>query len=186
MNENVKQYHEEVYILKIHKVGTLFMMIILVLTFVPALYLSFVKGYHPGWEVIGVAFVAMVGLEIMVWIMEPLVYFPLLGVTGSYLAFVTGNVTNVRIPSSIAAQNAIQAENGTERSEVAGVYGMIGSVFVNFFFLFIVVFFGIYILEIIPEFITDTFKYIVPCLFGGILSTFVLRVIPKKKQSEEE
>lgn len=88
-------YNKE-YLPKVHRFGTASMLLILVLSFLPALFFSFVLGFHPGWGVVGQAAISMVGIEIFTWLLEPTLYFPMIGVTGSYISFVAGNITNMR------------------------------------------------------------------------------------------
>ena len=63
--------YEKEYLPKVHKYGTATMLLILVLSFMPAVYFSFFKGMHPGWEVIAKAAATMIGLEVFTWILEP-------------------------------------------------------------------------------------------------------------------
>ena len=175
VNENDVIYQTE-YLPKVHRYGTLFMMILLVASFLPALYFSFVKGSFPSWSVILTAGAAQVGIEIFTWILEPALYFPMIGITGSYISFVAGNITQMRIPAATAAQNAIGAELGTRRSEFAGVIGIVSSVIINFIILITVVLFGNYIISILPQAVLDALGYAMPSVFGAMLLTFVVRL----------
>ncbi|MEG0109916.1 MAG: hypothetical protein RR675_02275, partial [Oscillospiraceae bacterium] len=83
--------YQKEYLPKVHKYGTFTMLLILVLSFLPALYFSFFHGMHPGWDVILKAAATMIGLEVFTWILEPALYVPMIGITGSYISFVAGN-----------------------------------------------------------------------------------------------
>ena len=175
INENDVIYQKE-YLPKVHRYGTLFMMVLLVASFLPALYFSFVKGNFPGWSVILAAGAAQVGIEIFTWILEPALYFPMIGITGSYISFVAGNITQMRIPAATAAQNAVGAEIGTRKSEFAGVIGIVSSVIVNFIILITVVLFGNIIISVLPSAVLDALNYAMPSVFGAMLLTFVVRL----------
>ena len=168
--------YQKEYLPKVHRFGTATMLLILVLSFLPALYFSFVQGLHPGWSIIAKAAAAMIGMEIFTWILEPTLYFPMIGITGSYISFVAGNITNMRIPAATAAQTAVGAKVGTRKAEFAGVIGIISSVVVNFIVLAIVIFFGGYIISILPEAVREALNYALPSVYGALLVTFIARL----------
>lgn len=182
MEENVKQTapqqetYEKEYLPKVHKIGTVSMLLILVLSFLPALYFSFFKGLNPGLAIIAKAAVTMIGLEIFTWILEPTLYFPMIGITGSYISFVAGNITNMRIPAATAAQTAVDAKLGTRKAEFSGVLGIIASVVVNFILLIIVVAFGSFIISLLPQAVSEALNYALPSVYGALLVTFIARL----------
>lgn len=168
-------YNKE-YLPRVHRFGTATMLLILVLSFLPALYFSFFEGLHPGWSVIAKAAATMIGMEIFTWILEPTLYFPMIGITGSYISFVAGNITNMRIPAATAAQTAVGAKMGTRKAEFAGVIGIVASVVVNFIVLAIVILFGSYIISILPEAVSNSLNYALPSVYGALLVTFIARL----------
>lgn len=174
-NEIEKQYQEN-YIAHIHRIGTVTMIILLIVSFLPAIYVSYVKGFHLGWSVIASAFAALVGINIFQWILEPVLYFPMLGITGTYIGFVAGNITPMRIPAAVAAQNATDSRPGTKKAEFAGVIGVVASVMVNFVVLGIVVVFGTYLIEILPQAVDDALQYALPGVYGALLISFIARL----------
>ena len=168
--------YEKEYVPKVHKFGTATMLIILVLSFLPALYFSFVMGYHPGWGIIAQGAITMVGIEIFTWILEPTLYFPMIGITGAYISFVAGNITNMRIPAATAAQTAVDAKLGTRKNEFAGVVGIVASVVVNFIVLIAVILFGNFIISVLPQGVLDALAYALPSVYGALLVTFIARL----------
>lgn len=168
--------YQQEYLPKVHRFGTATMLLILVLSFMPALYFSFFKGLHPGWSVIAKAAVTMIGMEVFTWILEPTLYFPMIGITGSYISFVAGNITSMRIPAAMAAQTAVGAKMGTRRAEFAGVIGIVTSVVVNFIVLAIVISFGSYIISVLPEAVVGALNYALPSVYGALLVTFIARL----------
>lgn len=160
---------QQKYIKNLHRVGTITMMILLVLTFCPALYVFIVLGEFPGVTALATTMVTLIGQFCVGWIMEPVMYFPMIGVAGSYICFTAGNITNMRIPCALAAQNAVGAKSGTPEGDAASVYGMVGSVVVNFIALGIVILGGNYVLSILPESIKAAFDYAMPALYGALV-----------------
>ena len=170
------ELYQKEYLPKVHRFGTATMLLVLVLSFLPAVYFSFFEGLHPGWSVVLKAAATMIGMEIFTWILEPALYFPMIGITGSYISFVAGNITNMRIPAATAAQTAVKAELGTRQAEFAGVIGIVASVVVNFIVLGVVILFGSYIISILPQAVSNALNYALPSVYGALLITFVARL----------
>lgn len=160
---------QEAYTKGLHRIGTITMMVVLVLTFCPALYVFIVLGQFPGTAALAGTLAALAGQEIATWIMEPVLYFPMIGVAGAYICFTAGNITNMRIPCALAAQNAVGAKTGTPKGDAASVFGMVGSVLVNFLALGVVILFGNYLLSILPEIIKAALDYAVAAVFGALI-----------------
>lgn len=81
------------------------------------MYLSFVLGFHPGWATILSGFSAYAAVVAVVWVIEPISYYPVLGISGTYLAFLTGNIGNMCLPSASIAQSVVGAEPGTKKEK---------------------------------------------------------------------
>ena len=176
----------QAYTKNLHRIGTTCMMVLLVLTFLPCLYIFFVLGAFPGWAPLAGTFAALCGQEVMTWIMEPVMYFPMIGVAGSYICFTAGNITNMRIPCALAAQAAVGATTGTPKGDAASVFGMVGSVIVNFVALGIVILFGNWLLSILPEGVKAAFNYAMPAVFGSLIAVIFNMFGGKQKAEPKE
>ena len=176
----------QAYTKNLHRIGTTCMMVLLVLTFLPALYVFVVLGAFPGWGPLAGTFAALVGQEVMTWIMEPVMYFPMIGVAGSYICFTAGNITNMRIPCALAAQAAVGATTGTPKGDAASVFGMVGSVIVNFVALGVVILFGNWLLSVLPEGVKAAFNYAMPAVFGSLIAVIFNMFGGKKKAEPKE
>ena len=49
---------------------------------------------------------------------EYLIYVPMLGAGGSYLAFITGNLINMKIPCAMNARDIVEAKASTPENEI--------------------------------------------------------------------
>ena len=165
----------EDYYNQIHFWGRLTIWLVIVLSIMLPLYLSFVLGYHPGWGPIITAYLAFAALMGLAWAMEPVLYYPTLGVSGTYLAFLTGNISNMCLPSAAAAQNSIGAEPGTKKGEITATLGIGAASIVNIAILIPIIFAGSYLLSILPESAQAMLQYILPAIFGGILGQFSIK-----------
>ncbi|MBR4991624.1 MAG: hypothetical protein IKY86_01375 [Clostridia bacterium] len=118
MNELEKKSLFEIYNQRTHLFGRVACIITLVLLlgapFVMGLYL----GAMPDLGAVARGFLAC-GLVWMVsCVAEYLIYTPMLGAGGSYLAFITGNLINMKIPCAMNARDMVDAKTGTPENEI--------------------------------------------------------------------
>ena len=178
--------NQNAYFKKIHLIGTVSMWTLLVVTFTPAIYVFLAKDAFPGWGVLAQIAGTMVAKGVTFWILEPTMYFPLVGIAGLYLSFTAGNCLSMRVPCSLAAQNAVNAENGTPRGDAIGLFGMISSVVVNLVVLMVVIFMGDVLLNMLPENIRLAFNYAMPAVYGSMIVMFLGSTMKKKKKPEDK
>ena len=128
---NDKQKFMEEFNSKLHRLGK----ITLVLSVIFLIALPFVVGAAFGVTPNLKAFIsgfAKVGvIYIPVAIVEFLVYTPMLGVGGSYLSFITGNVTNMKIPCVMNSKEIAGTTDGTPEHEVISTISVATSAIVT-------------------------------------------------------
>lgn len=128
---------------------------------------------------------AKVGIiYIPVAIVEFLVYAPMLGVGGSYLSFITGNVTNMKIPCVMNAKDIAGTKAGTPEDEIISTISVATSAITTT----LVIVAGVVLLVPLQpvlqsETLLPAFNNVVPALFGALgLKYFVkspkIAVIP--------
>ncbi|WP_209121220.1 small-conductance mechanosensitive channel [Alkalihalobacillus sp. BA299] len=155
--------------------GRLTLWLVVLASLIPPLFFSFVLGYHPGWgAVIGglIGYAAFVGI---MWFLEPITYYPILGRSGTYLSFLTGNIANMCLPCSASSQEAIGAEPGSKKAEVAGTLGIAVASLTNILIIITVVLSGSFILTIIPQPVESAMQFILPAIFGSVLGQFAYK-----------
>ncbi|MGI8384083.1 small-conductance mechanosensitive channel [Robertmurraya sp. P23] len=155
--------------------GRLTLWTLILLSFVPPLYFSFVLGYHPGWSAILGGLVGYAAFVGVMWFLEPITYYPILGKSGTYIAFLTGNIANMCLPCSASAQEAVGAEPGTKKAEIAGTLGIATASLTNIIVVILSVLGGTFLLSIIPQPVEDALKFILPAIFGGVLGQFAMK-----------
>ncbi|NMB19340.1 MAG: hypothetical protein GX979_00600 [Firmicutes bacterium] len=144
------------------------------MSFGPALVLAVVYRIMPPTTAILTAFIAMASAVGVNWFVEPISYFPIVGVAGTYMAFTSGNISNLRIPAAAVAQRIARVEPGTPEGNIVATLGMAVSVLVNTLILTIGVLAGSTILARLPANVIDAFNYLLPSLFGAIFVQFAL------------
>lgn len=166
----MEEFHQ-----KSHFWGRLTMWMVIILTLALPMYLSFVLGYHPGWTPILAGFLAFAAMVGYAWVIEPISYYPTLGVSGTYLAFLTGNISSMCLPSAASAQNALGVEPGTKKGEIVAALAIAAASLVNIAILAVIISGGSYLISIIPPEIQNTFQFIIPAIFGGIMAQFAIK-----------
>lgn len=149
------------------------------LSFAPALYLMIVYGAHPPiGAVIAASISVIVGFSGSLWIVEPISYYPILGIPGTYMSFLSGNISNLRVPCSSVAQEAAEVEEGSTEGSIVAVLGIGASIIVNLIVMVIGVFVGSQLLNAFPPVVQTAFSsYILPAVFGGVFAQFALKNI---------
>ena len=106
------------YLRTTHRLGRVVSMITLALLLGAPFVMGGYLGAMPNLAAAAKGFLA-VGL---VWtvssVVEFLVYTPMLGAGGSYLAFITGNLINMKIPCAMNARDMVDAKTGTAENEI--------------------------------------------------------------------
>ena len=102
-------------------------------------------------------------------VVEFLVYAPMLGAGGSYLAFITGNVTNMKIPCAMNARDIAKTEVGTPENEIVSTISVAVSAIVTT----LVILVGVILLVPLQPVLSapalqPAFNNVVPALFGAL------------------
>lgn len=151
--------------------GRLTMLAGLLLALAGPAYLVFFSGLEVDQARIWTAFLAIAGTFGVLWLVEPLTYYPILGQASMYQAFMIGNISNKLLPSAVIAQSAIDAKPGTRRGELAAVMAISGAALVHLISLLIFVgFLGSWLITVVPTgIITVVQTYVLPSVLGAVL-----------------
>ena len=102
----------------LHRIGrTAMVLMIGALLAVPVVF-GAINGLSPDWAGFLDGIIKVGIIYYPTSIVEFLIYTPMLGVGGSYLSFLTGNVTNMRIPCAMNAASIAKTEPGTAEHEI--------------------------------------------------------------------
>ncbi len=154
---------------KVHRIGRGSMFISLLLTFLPVLYFIFVKGYVAEPQSFITVAITIFGLNLGIWITEPLAYWPALGSAGTYIGYLSGNVGAQRFPVALNVQSAMRATIHMPRGQVATIIGIVASVFSNLILLLIFILAGEQIIKVLPEAAIASFSFVMVGLLPAIL-----------------
>lgn len=163
-------YYHEKYLPSVIKIGKLTCLLGGVLCFVPAVVVTWGFGIVPTKTAFISVIVAQLTINAAYWIIEPISFFPVLGVSGTYIAFLSGNISNMRVPCAVAALNATDTKLGTKEASVISSIGVSVSVFVNILFLLAGVIAGTKVIGALPNGLVESLNYLLPALIGGCFS----------------
>lgn len=172
-----KEFFEKEYMPKMNRIGKITGVIGVLLAFLPAVVLAVVYGILPKGPALLTAFIAGASSFGVLWFVEPISYFSVLGPIGTYMSFLSGNISNMRVPCSSMAQLAAEVEPGTEEGSIISTIGIAVSIVINISVLTIGVILGSSILSMLPASVTDALNYLLPALFGALLMQFGLKTI---------
>lgn len=176
MNEEMatQQIYDQEYIPYSIKWGRLTSLVGVAASFFPVVILSFVFKVVPAFDAIVAAATIRISACLVYYFIEPISFQPVLGIPGTYMAFLSGNLSNLRVPCSSVAQQAAGVEEGTPQGAVLSTIGVAVSIVVNLAILTLGVFLGSQIIALIPESVVNALVYLVPALYGAMLMQMVL------------
>ncbi len=176
MNEEMttQQIYDQEYIPYSIKWGRLTSLIGVAASFFPVVILSFVFKVVPALDAIVAAATIRISACLVYYFIEPISFQPVLGIPGTYMAFLSGNLSNLRVPCSSVAQQAAGVEEGTPEGAVLSTIGVAVSIVVNLAILTLGVFLGSQIIALIPESVVNALVYLVPALYGAMLMQMIL------------
>ena len=175
MDKN-KEYYNNEYVPQVNKIGKITGYLGVVLAFTPAVVLAVVYGILPKGSALITAFIAGASSFGVLWFVEPISYFPVVGSAGTYMAFLSGNISNMRIPCSSMAQVAADVKPGTEEGSVIATIGMAVSIIINVSVLTIGAILGASVLSMLPDSVKTALNYLLPALFGALLVQFGMKM----------
>ncbi|MEL7608671.1 MAG: hypothetical protein AAGU74_04145 [Bacillota bacterium] len=113
---------------------------------------------------------------IPVCITEVLSFSPALGQGGTYLAFVSGNIANMKLPAAVSGQNLLGVEPGSDKAEVVSVLSIGASTIVTMLVLAIGMFFLSYLVPVLQNpILKPGFDNIMPALIGAMLINYIVK-----------
>lgn len=176
MSENEKNEIFEKYNARTHFFGKLACIITLVLLLGAPFVMGAYLGAMPNMTAFGRAFLAVGIVWFVSSIVEYLVYTPMLGAGGSYLAFMTGNLINMKIPCAVNARDIVGAKTGTAENEIISSLSIATSSLVTILVLAL----GVALLIPLQPVLQDpalqpAFDNVVPALFGAMAYKYYRR-----------
>lgn len=133
--------------------------------------------YYNAWPEGTAVLKGLLGVAPIYWTVatiEVFTYGPMLGTGGSYLAFVTGNITNIKAPAALSAMENAGAKPGSDEGEVVSTIAIATSSIVTT----VIIALGVLLLSALTPVLNSpvlkpAFDNILPALFGGLAVVYI-------------
>ena len=165
---------EMTYMNSVHRYGKIWGFAILGILFLFPITLSLVFSVIPDWSALAKGALAVAPMYWAVGIIEVITYVPMLGAGGAYLSFVTGNISNLKLPCAIDAMEKANVKSNSEEGEIISTISIAISSIVTTVIILVGV---ILIVPLTPLLESPTlqpaFAQMLPALFGGLGVVFI-------------
>ncbi len=157
------------YIDSVHRDGTIWNISVMILLMAFPLTVALLFGAAPD---LGALVLGLISTAPMYWavgVIETITFVPMLGAGGSYLSFVTGNISNLKLPCAINAleQNGVSASS--EEGEIISTIAIATSSIVTTPIISIVVICIVPLTPVLESPVLEpAFAQMLPALFGGL------------------
>jgi len=161
---------------KVHLIGRSTLIIGLLLSFLPPIILWLIYDIVPPFKDLLNGIISISSVMIPVSIIEVITFAPLLGSSAMYMSYLTGNISNLKIPSAAISIEATEVKPSTKEGDIIATIAIAGSVIMSE----IIIVIGIIMIAPISAklgnpIIQPAFEQILPALFGSIGAYYILK-----------
>ena len=162
------------YMDSVHRDGRIWNLSVMIILFLFPITVGIIYSAMPDWHGLLMGVIATAPMYWAVGIVETITYVPMLGAGGSYLSFVTGNISNLKMP---AALNALEQADVNIRSEEGEIVSTIAIAVSSIVTTLIIILGVLLITPLTPildaPVLEPAFAQLLPALFGGLGVVFV-------------
>ena len=170
-SNNGKSYIENVY-----RWGLIWNITVMIILLAFPVAVALIFGALPDWKGLFLGLLATAPMYWAVGVIETITYIPMLGAGGSYLSFVTGNISNLKLPCALNALEQAGVKSNSEEGEVVSTIAIAVSSIVTTLIIILGV---VLIVPLSPilnaPVLTPAFAQMIPALFGGLGVVFISR-----------
>ena len=162
------------YMDSVHRDGRIWNIGVMLLLLAAPVTFAFLFSVTPDWEALGVGILATAPMYWAVGAIETVTFVPMLGAGGSYLSFVTGNISNLKLPCAINALEQNEVSASSEEGEIISTIAIATSSIVTTVIIVIGVVLIVPLTPILEApVLAPAFAQMLPALFGGLGVAFV-------------
>lgn len=159
----------ENYRKRTHVIGRITSTIVLLMLLVAPFLIGKYLGAFPDLKAVAGGFLSVGLVWLVSSVAEFLIYTPMLGSGGGYLAFITGNLINMKIPCAMNARDMVDAKSGTPENEIISTISIATSSLVTILVLALGVLLLVPLQPILQNpVLQPAFENVVPALFGAM------------------
>ena len=162
------------YIDSVHRDGRIWNIGVMILLLAFPVTVAIAFGTAPDWNSLWLGLIATAPMYWAVGAIETVTFVPMLGAGGSYLSFVTGNISNLKLPCALNALEQNEVSANSEEGEVISTIAIATSSIVTTIIIIIGVVCIVPLTPILQAAVLQpAFEQILPALFGGLGVAFV-------------
>ena len=162
------------YLDSVHREGRIWNLSVAALLMLLPIAVAMIYGVTPDWKALGMGLLATAPMYWTVGAIETVTFVPMLGAGGSYLSFVTGNISNLKLPCAINALEQNEVSANSEEGELISTIAIATSSIVTTLIIIVGVVCIVPLTPILSSPVLEpAFAQILPALFGGLGVAFV-------------
>ena len=157
------------YIDSVHRDGRIWNIAVMIILLMFPILVGLIFRAVPDWRGVGLGLIATAPMYWAVGAVEVITFIPMLGAGGSYLSFVTGNISNLKLPCAINALENAKVDSKSEEGEIVSTIAIAVSSIVTTVIIIIGVVLIVPLKPILSaEILTPAFDQMLPALFGAL------------------
>jgi len=162
------------YMDSVHRDGRIWNLSVMVILILFPVAVCVVFGTIPDWNGFLMGLISTAPMYWAVGVIETITYVPMLGAGGSYLSFVTGNISNLKLPVALNAFDQAKVKINSEEGEVVSTIAIAVSSIVTT----LIIILGVLLITPLTPILNapvlePAFAQILPALFGGLGVVFI-------------
>lgn len=162
------------YMDSVHRDGRIWNLTVMFIIMAFPIVVGVIFSAMPDWAAVGKGLIATAPMYWAVGIIETITYIPMLGAGGSYLSFVTGNISNLKLPCALNALENADVKAQSEEGEIISTISIAVSSIVTTIIIIIGVLLIVPLTPILSsEELKPAFDQMLPALFGALGVVFV-------------
>ena len=162
------------YMDSVHRDGRIWNLSVMVLLLMFPVAVALIFDATPDWGALAVGLLATAPMYWAVGLVETITFAPMLGAGGSYLSFVTGNLSNLKLPCALNALEQNKVSASSEEGEIISTIAIATSSIVTTIVIIIGVICIVPLSPILAAPVLEpAFAQMLPALFGGLGVAFV-------------
>ena len=166
---DVQKNDTEIYMNSVHRDGRIWNLTMMIILLMFPVVVGLIFQALPDWKGVGLGLLATAPMYWAVGIVEVITFIPMLGAGGSYLSFVTGNISNLKLPCAISAMENAGVDSKSEEGEIISTIAIAVSSIVTTLIIALGVALIIPLSPILEnEALTPAFDQMLPALFGAL------------------
>ena len=170
----MKKNNSYSYMDKVYSCGNRWNISVMILLLAFPFLISLIFKALPDWNGLIKGLVATAPMYWAVGVVEVITYIPMLGAGGAYLSFVTGNISNLKLPCALGALEQAGVSADSEEGEVISTIAIAVSSIVTTVIIILGVILIIPLQPILQHpSLQPAFEQILPALFGGLGIVFI-------------